>query len=125
MPDLAQHIILEFIGYKLRNCRYIKQLKNEKLDIIEKLLFDSNKYLEFEYKEKEMYDENTDEYYIEEYRYIYFWISSEIRRKRNIEKYIVLRQSIYDSNDFYMFNEWFDVDFDGSKHDYGPIEPWK
>jgi hypothetical protein len=120
----VQHIILEFLDYKLRNCRYIKQLQKDCISKIEKQLISINKFLEYEYTEEELYDEDADKHYIEQYRCIYFWISNKIYHRCSIDKYIVLKQSIYNSNNVSVFNAYFDIDFEGSMHSFEPTIPW-
>jgi hypothetical protein len=124
MPHLPQHIILEFLDYKLRNRKYIKQIQKERLDKMERLIFRYKNYVDYYSEEEEIYDENTETYYIERYRYIYFWISNVIYHKCNIAKYVVFKQSVYDSNDFSVFIEYYDVDFDGTEWPYEPDVPW-
>jgi len=125
MPHLPQHIILEFLDYKLRNRKYIKQIQKERLDKMERLIFRYKNYVDYYYSEEvEIYNEITDEYRIEQYRYIYFWISNKKYHNSSINKYIVFKQSVYDTNDFSVLNEYFDVDFDGTEWPYEPDVPW-
>jgi hypothetical protein len=125
MPNLPQHIILEFLDYKLRNRKYIKQIQKERLDKMERLIFRYKNYVDYYYSEEvEIYNEITDEYRIEQYRYIYFWISNKKYHNSSINKYIVFKQSVYDTNDFSVLNEYFDVDFDETEWPYKPDVPW-
>jgi len=71
LPDLPQHIILEYLGYKLRLRKYIKSLPKD-LPIYQ-LLWDRPKTEEFVFTEDdhpvniiEHYDDNGDFYYVDE-----------------------------------------------------------
>ena len=127
LPNLAQHIILEFLDYKLRCGKYIKQLPKD-LPIYKQILY--RPQVEEEYYCWNDWNNNDNIYeYIDENGLIcycdelgnetYFMISiiiKYIKRKNTIEKTLEISYSYYDRNIFRIEDHLYDYDFDGSKH---------
>jgi hypothetical protein len=128
LPNLVQHIILEFLDYKLRSGKYIKQLPKD-LPIYE-LILNRQKVKEIYYSYEDWYnneniyyieDENGIFYYFDQYgNETYFMISiiiEYIKRKNWIENTLEIKYSYHDRNIFKIECHKYDYDFDGSKHE--------
>jgi len=128
LPNLAQHIILEFLDYKLRSGKYIKQLPKD-LPIYELILNRPDveeiyySYNDWNNNENiyEIEDENGLIYYCDQYgNETYFIISiimKYIKRKNLIENTLEIKYSFYDRNIFKIESHKYDYVFDGSKHE--------
>jgi hypothetical protein len=130
LPDLAQHIILEFLDYKLRCGKYIKQLPKN-LPIYKDILNRPEVKIEYYcwddwYNSKYVYkyeddDEDDIDYYIgdEDGNKTYFIISiiiEFIKRKNWIEKTLEIKYAHNDRNTFSVNTILYDYDYDGTKH---------
>jgi hypothetical protein len=126
LPDLSQHIILEFLDYKLRNKKYIKQLSKYRIACFED---EFSERPEVEYFEEEVYEERHNdedsEYYIFSKYEIQFNVLYKIYHGDAIDKFVVLSYSPFDRNDFDVQIKYIQYDYDG-KHaqEYFPVVPW-
>jgi hypothetical protein len=127
LPDLVEHIIFEFLDYKLRCGKYIKQLTID--SSIQKLITRRPKVEEVYYtyydwqdnKSLSLYTDDDDGIYIyDEYGYEkYFMVSivtKYIKRKSFLENTLEISYNYNDRNFFRIETKLYDYDYDGSKH---------
>jgi hypothetical protein len=136
LPDLARHIILEYLNYKLRCGKYIKQLPKDlpiyqcilnRPQVEEKsyyryrpdeLVYDYNKDdgTYYDYNEDDEYDEDDED---EDNVKKYFLLSLEIKyfkRKCWLANTLVISYSYNDRNVFKVESQLYEYDYDGTKH---------
>ena len=125
LPDLAQHIILEFLDYRLRCGKYIRQIPKD-LPIYN-LIRNRPQVEELYFSQHDdrvvgaYYDNINDVYYDhdEDGYETYFKISlimKYVKRKGWLEKTLEIDYSYGDRNKYRIQNHLYDFDFDGSKH---------
>jgi hypothetical protein len=125
LPDLAQHNILEYLDYKLRRGKYIKQLSKDlsiyKLlqyrPVVEEVYFDGNHecavghYID---------DDNKTRYYDEDGYESYFtipMITRELRRGHNcMEEILELSYSFGDRSKYLVEKISYKYDYYGTPH---------
>ena len=127
LPDLAQHTILEYMDYKLRHGKYIKQLPRD-LPIYKYLLnrptveeeyytwddFIKSEHV-FEYDDEDGYHYYCDEDGNDTYCMISL-VTNIFKRKSLVERTIDISYSFSDRNIYKVEDHLYDYDFDGSRH---------
>jgi len=127
LPDLVQHIILEYMDYKLRRGKYIKQLPRD-LPIYKYILnrpavkeeyYTWDDFIEsefvFEYEDDDGYPHYCDEDGNDTYCMISL-VTNIFKRKYWTERTIDISYSFCDRNTFKVEQNTYDYDFDGSRH---------
>lgn len=124
LPDLVQHIILEFLDWRLRCGKHIRRLPS---DLPVYSLLEERPPVEIHYYEKnhphvvgEYYDdEGWLHYYDEDGNDSYFRISlitQMIKRKYYITEEIEISYSFTDRGKYCLEKHDYEEDYDGSKH---------
>jgi hypothetical protein len=104
VPDLPQSIILEFLGYKLRNGKFIFQLSNEILEKMNDLLLDR----------PEMIDGI----------FVSFDIDFRLYHNDYVVKTLEIEFCPNDRNKFRKRNHYYAIDYDETRYHYEPSVPW-
>ena len=128
LPDFPRHLILEYLDYKLRNKKYIKQLSKYQIVCFEENFSERPEVLYFDddfYDEEIENEYGNDEFYTYGRYEIQFYIKFKKYHDLGIDKLVVLSYSPFDRNEFDIRNKYLEYDFDG-KHceEYFPDTPW-
>ncbi len=138
LPNEATDLIIEFLGYKLRNKKYIKQLpKNLKIykllsQMSDVIYYDAYEYLD-EYDSMAM-DNNAIanlsnnlimNYFMGEFSYcITFDLSFAEYHRQNTVKTMEIYYSFYDRSNYKVVIKYYFLDYDDSRHEFIPYNPW-
>ena len=128
LPDLAQHVILEFLDYKLRCGRYMRQLPNnlpiyrsiiDRPDVEEVCYGWEDFYYGNEYIFKYEREDGTFYYGDNDGNESYFMISLPMKsfkeRKYWLENIIEISYSYSDRNIYRIQTNEYEYDYDGSR----------
>jgi len=129
LRDLVQYIILEYLDYKLRCRKYIKQLPKDLL--IYKCILDrpeveevyycnedysNNSEFIFEYKDDEGFHCYFGDEFGNESYFAVTLVTNFFKRKYWTKKTIEISYAYSDRNTFKVEQNMYDYDYDGSRH---------